>query len=383
LPKYRALESGRIAQGGGSSRFVGTKVKETRRFAMKRVPSLELVLLSCGVLLIGIFGFGCEGDEGPAGPAGAEGPSGTAECFNCHTDDFSAANYLLTYIAEYGVSQHANGDTWVRKGSSCSRCHTTEGFQHLVATGEQIEVAESSPIGCFACHAPHSEFDFGLRVQGAMEFIVGDATYDKGSSNTCATCHQGRAPSPDFADGTELTNKRFGPHHGPQSNILNGAGAYEFEGAYSTAAAHNLAISDGCVGCHMAEIPGSGNAGGHSFSVTFEYHGAEEVNSSGCSMVGCHPTWEDDDEAATEAVEEAKAGFQLELDALRQDLITLGWLDEDDYVPVPQVMEFADDMGAIWNFQMLREDRSGGIHNIVFANAVLEATQAYVDTRLP
>lgn len=353
---------------------------------MKRVRTLQLVLFSCGVLLLGIFGLGCEGDEGPQGPGGPEGPEGppgTAECFNCHTDDFSAANYLLTYIAEYGVSQHANGDTWVRKSSDCSRCHTNEGFQSLVTTGQEIEVDESSPIGCFGCHAPHSEFDFSLRVEGPVDLLAGDATYDMGSSNTCATCHQGRAPSPDFADGTELTNKRFGPHHGPQSNVLSGAGAYEFEGAYSAAATHNLGISNGCVGCHMAEIPGSGNAGGHSFSVAYEYHGAEEVNSKGCTPVGCHPTWEDDDEAATEAVEEAKAEFELELDALRQDLITLGWLDADDYVPVPQVMEFAGDMGAIWNFQMLREDRSGGIHNITYASEVLEATQAYVDSRLP
>ncbi len=312
---------------------------------------------------------GCEGDQGPAGPPGA------TNCTEaCHTDSYDVQNYIRVKQAEYEASQHRNAETFVRRGSSCSRCHTSEGFMHFVATGEQIEVEASSPIGCFTCHAPHSNENFALRVSGAVELMAG-GTYDKQESNLCATCHQARPASPAIADvATAITSSRWGTHHGPQSNLLSGNSAWDFGSPYPTDAAHN-SIAKGCVNCHMAETASNGLAGGHTFGMEFEYHGSVEVNSKGCT---CHG-W--DDEAATEEVEEHKEHFGAELEELGNALVALGWMRSLTSVNGSGIPANADARGAVFNYQMLREDLSMGIHNPKYAEAILEATAAFVDAQ--
>jgi hypothetical protein len=115
----------------------------------------------------------------------------------------------------------------------------------------------------------------------------------------------------------------------------------------------------------------------------YEYHGQELMNSKGCD--GCHATWgpEEDrearDEAATEAVEEAMAEFAAELAEVRTELIDRGWLDDEDHINTDSPPATADERGAVYNYLLLLEDRSGGIHNVVYANDVLDATKEYLD----
>lgn len=342
-------------------------------------PVLRLSGGIAAVALLAVILSACEGDRGPAGPPG------TTECMNCHSDDFGMANFLLPFQAEFAASLHANGETFVRRSSSCSRCHTNEGFQNYLLTGEGGELVQSSPIGCFTCHSPHANGDFALRKSGPTDLLVG-AVYDKGASNLCAECHQSREASPPIADGTTLTsrNSRWGPHHGPQSNILSGQGAYEFSGAYSTGPSH-ASIADGCIACHMGPPPESALAGGHSFNIFYEYHGAEEINGQAC--IGCHDAWTDDDELATTDTEAFQDAFQTDLDALQAAMGPngLGWLTSEDPAEatggiVAAGTYDADELGAIFNFRLLAEDRSQGVHNTVYAREVLDATLAYVNS---
>lgn len=324
------------------------------------------MLLAAAVLMFVLIG--CEGDQGPAGPPG------TASCLNCHTDQFDAelATFLKPIQQEFSFSQHFLGDTYERNTNPCSRCHTNEGFQHYVNTGEVEAVPTATRIHCWTCHAPHTNETFEVRVTAPVTFDVG-GVYDKGPSNTCVTCHQAREASPAIADNVTLASnqRRWGPHHSTQGNILAGLGAYEFNGPYSTNAAHN-GIANGCVGCHMAE-PMSPELGGHSFWVANE--DGKDVNINGCD---CHTTWTVPDTAYAR-VEETKEEFLDKLQSLGEDMKTLGWMDPNagnGYVN-PGTYS-ADQLGAMWNWQMLKEDLSGSVHNVVFANAVLEATQAFV-----
>jgi hypothetical protein len=296
----------------------------------------------------------------------------------CHSDDWSMENFLVPYQTEFATSLHAMGETFVRKSSSCSRCHTGEGFQIYLETGVSESLPRGSHIGCFACHAPHTNLDFSLRVTGPVELDDG-GTYDKGNSNICAMCHQNRPADPPIDSPDDpIESIRWGPHHGPQANHLSGQGAYEFDGPYPAAAQHNELISDGCVGCHMADAPSSGNAGGHTFWVQYEYHSAEEVNSKGC---GCHTAWEGDDELAAEAVEDRAEEFGAKMATLKGLLMDEGWLGEDDYVIPDNAPTEADDRGALWNYRMFLEDRSNGIHNPVYADAVIEASIEYMEAK--
>ena len=301
---------------------------------------------------------------------------------SCHSDDYTVANFLKPIQEEFGESQHATGDTWVRRGSTnspeCSRCHTNEGHVYYLENGVEAAVSNSSRIHCFTCHAPHTNFDFTLRQDGPATLDRG-GTYDVGPSNTCAVCHQVRNPSPDFADGTTLTSKYWGPHHGPQASVLAGSGAYVFAGVtYENDHPHYTLNEVGCVECHMGPVAPDGLAGGHSFKMRYTYHGSESVNGSACTE--CHTTWRDDDHQATEDVDEYQEAFDTDLDALRQALLALGWIDDTDHVKTGVVMS-ADAMGAVFNFLILLEDRSHGAHNPVFVESVMEATQAFVDSQ--
>ncbi|HUU45830.1 MAG TPA: ammonia-forming cytochrome c nitrite reductase subunit c552 [Acidobacteriota bacterium] len=338
---------------------------------MKGLRHAALALTA--VIAVAAF-IGCEGEEGP------QGPPGLATCTEtCHTDSYAVDDYLLAYQTEYEGSGHANGESFARGGEDCARCHTSEGFTHFVTTGEEIEVVESSPIGCFGCHAPHTNQDFSLRRTSAVDLDWG-GTYNKLESNTCATCHQARLPDPLIDDlATAITSTRWGPHHGPQSGVLIGDGAYVFDEAYSSSHAHN-AVSNGCVGCHMAETAGDGLGGGHTFSVGYEYHSSHTINGNGC--FGCHTAWDEDDDNATEAVADAKAEFEEAMDALLADFVTLGWLSSSGSVQGSAIPADVDARGAVFNFKFIEEDLSMGVHNPTYAGDVLEATQAYVDQQL-
>ena len=334
------------------------------------------------VHLVGILGMvfvvlcaGCTGDDGTNGSDGAQGPtgpSGTATCMECHTDTWDTENYLATYVTEFASSLHATGDTYVRKSSSCAPCHTTEGFQVIADGGELTEdLAQSSHIGCFACHAPHTSEDFSLRTSAAVALNSG-GTFDKGASNICANCHQGRPIDPAVDSTDPIESKRWGAHHGPQANIVAGQGLWEIAGeSYSSTHQHNSGIANGCVGCHMSDLPGSGMAGGHSFAVNYDYYG-DNINGSGC--YSCHG----EDFDATEYTEETKAEFDVKLDELKVLLMAQGWIDENNYVLTDNAPTDSDDRGAVLNYNMLREDRSGGIHNPRYANEAIDAAIVYM-----
>lgn len=324
----------------------------------------------------------CEGEQGPAGPAGTEGCTDA-----CHTDNFQMDGYITAVQTEFDLTLHNTGDTYVRRGSTnspqCSRCHTTEGFQYYVANGTETALEESSRIGCFGCHAPHSRADFSLRQGSGFALDWGGVNFDKGTGNTCGTCHQAIFLSdPTIEDiATPIGSPYWGAHHGPQSNILVGSGLWVFTGGaeYAASHAHDSGITNGCVDCHMAALPADGLAGGHSFAMLYRYHGGDHVNDAGCQGSSCH-----DGQDMTDRVETAADDFKNDLDALADDLHTLGWIADDlEHVNPSGVPANVDARGAVVNYLVLLEDRSSGIHNPTYASAVLAATVAYVQSQMP
>lgn len=340
------------------------------------------MLIGAMILIVALVG--CKGDKGPAGPAGS------ATCTEkCHTDDYAIADYIRPMQLQYEASVHATGTTYLRTESPCSGCHTTEGYQERVATGTIPAVEQSTHIGCFACHAPHTNQSFAQRKVGATTLAVGGGIYDKGESNTCAMCHQLRVPSPNFT-ADSMTSSRFGGHHGPQANILSGQGLYVFTGGspYPANAMHNTGIAKGCVNCHMASLPSGVLAGGHTFAIAYMSGTSERINRQGCT---CHSLA--DDAAALTFVDDAKTKFEVALkDTLGVRLVALGLIkaNSDGTYSVnstrrtsangPRVIWTADEIGAVFNFGALLEDRSGGIHNVVYARAVLNATLTYANS---
>ncbi|MFC1733901.1 hypothetical protein ACFL6I_26670 [candidate division KSB1 bacterium] len=333
------------------------------------------MLMTIALLVSGAIIFSSctkEGPEGPAGANGVDGADGNATCGQCH--DLSAQ--LVAIIGQYNNSFHGTGPDHERNGTSCAPCHTHQGFLEVLATGldeTAADIENPARINCRTCHKIHETYtaaDYGLRATGPVTLHIHDDVVDFGKGNSCVGCHQGRAFSdgqePDplaLTDSVTFTSSRFGVHHGPQGNILGGVGGFEIPGSmsYTTPAAHT-SITDGCVQCHMATAFGYA-AGGHTWWMEYEYHGATEPNMAGCDVTGCHPGEEDFD------INGVMTQIHELHDSLGNVLINLGIMTPT-FSAVPGTWTNLH-AGGVWTHQMIREDRSFGVHNPKYTKALL------------
>jgi len=324
---------------------------------------------------------GTAGATGPAGPTGPQGPAGPAgqdaneNCTQCHVNDVTLfAKEVEWARSAHGIASHLYDRT------SCSVCHSHQGFLERLATGEwetAAAVEEVVGINCRTCHQIHTTYtaaDLAFTVQDEVALRVAGVTMDLGgSSNLCASCHQSRLrdlmPVID-GDPQELED----PHHGPQGDIMAGVGLYNFNG--TPEGMHIHGSEGGCATCHMAEGPTvdrpdrgpQGRAGGHTWSV--DNNGSDYT--AGCET--CHTSGVDDFE---------HFGLQAEVQALLDDLAealaaagALEWDAEDgEWNDVSG--EFpANVAAAFWNYMAVVEDRSLGLHNPTYVKGILEGSIA-------
>lgn len=293
-------------------------------------------------------------------------------CFTCHGDEGD----LLAAKGEWQNSTHASGNyvdyTNRGGGSDCTECHDHQGFLDFTSTGEVDPPYDMvSAIHCFTCHAPHTRGDLTLRADDAYTLANGD-TFDHGAANLCAQCHHSRSSVDVIVDGYEITSKRFGPHHGPQADLMNASNGYEFDGVeYGNSGHANNFDNSGCIGCHMGNprTHVGYKVGGHSFNMIDEESG--ETLAETCE--GCHPDAEDYD----------YDGIQTEVAELLEDLEALlfaeGIAAADGYA-VPGTYADGDLAGAFWNFKIIEEDRSLGVHNPAYTVDLLESSIAYMES---
>jgi hypothetical protein len=373
-------------------------------YAMKKNISIISLLGAFALLLAGaIMLSSCEGPAGPAGPQGETGPQGAAGptgpagadgvdgingvdgtdgtdgvdgnavCLICHN---LAVKEAIT--ASWETTLHATSQTYY-PGSpltveyaggryDCAMCHSHEGFVETVWTGMDTTAADipiPTGIRCETCHDFHSSLDFenepnsAIRATAAVDLLTGDGEVEfenNPESNHCMICHQSRRNPADDTDGTAPTYVRehYGPHHGPQANFINGLGGYEFGQDLSAKGVHESGAN--CVSCHMhVSAAKNGEEGGHTWIAPLE------------SCTGCH----------TGATDMDVNGGKTEIEGLLADLqaalLAAGMVDADGHA-IEDTTYQADSVGALWNFLLVEEDMSHGIHNPAYAKALLNAS---------
>jgi hypothetical protein len=277
-------------------------------------------------------------------------------------------------------STHANGGNYERNEGECAVCHTSQGFLGYNVAGDYDPEAEGAminnpnPPNCYTCHFIHDTYtpaDLAFTVtEAAMLRNTDGATFDFGSANLCATCHQGRTvdpwPTPGGAD-IVVSSSRYGVHHGPQANALSGMG---LEGFGATSNHPHKNIENACVTCHMAD-PFGAQAGGHTMNIAYDYHGATEVNHSGC--VSCHP----DSGELTDKTEELQAEIAQLLADLKLLLDAAGITAEGSDSSISGTYP-AEVAAACLNYKALTEDRSLGVHNPTYIKKVLQNSIAAI-----
>ena len=351
---------------------------------------LKIFFASLLSLALALSLTSCEGDQGPigpAGPTGQTGPTGPAgetgegvqNCKDCH-----GSNQLITAkLFQWENSVHATGGNYERNQASCAICHTSQGFLEVAGTGATsagADVENPLPQNCYTCHMIHQTYtdaDWALTTSDPVTFWVKGDMADLGNSNLCLNCHQARIPSPEVPEPgvtgmASVTSSRYGPHHGAQGMMFTGSAGYEVPGDESYAnGAHTNLVQNACITCHMAEVSGGRDAGGHTFRVASE---EGDLNTNGC--IQCHT---DAGELET-LVEETQTEVADLLLQLGTRLNELGILRDDlelANASSSAPLELTNvQLGALWNYQYVREDKSLGVHNGKYAKALLKNSLA-------
>ncbi|WP_242084190.1 hypothetical protein [Aestuariivivens sediminis] len=346
---------------------------------------------------------GIDGVDGLDGLDGLDGV-GVQECIDCHSTSHRAGIFDAYY-----TSPHATGSSWSYAGTreNCAGCHNNAGFIDYIETGAVAKDGynESKPLNCTGCHNVHRSFDFetdgndyAVRTLDPVDFRVfaendalPDYVLDYGNaSNMCANCHQPRrgAPVADDYPGKYLqTSSHWGPHHGPQTALLEG-----LLGAYSTftlvedipavkQAAHRTDTA-ACIDCHMRHT--TDLSFGHTYFPSRnncnDCHGG---NAQDLEVAGLEDDWlalgllleqvvgqatDDDDQPIFEA------------DGVTPvPVVGIVHYDEDEDEWHPQTglfdLKYAE---AAWNFLFIYEDKSMGIHNPDYAKSLIKNSLANI-----
>lgn len=343
-------------------------------------------LFVLGLLILALFALvvGCDREVNYISEDGGDGYgdyTNNEECMTCHN------GLLLQAKGEWQNSIHASGNTidyTNRGGSDCTQCHSHQGFLDYLATGEVNAPYDNvSAIHCFTCHAPHERGDLSLRTMEPVTLANG-VVFDHNEGNLCANCHRSRVDVGTLVDGFTVTSTHWGPHHGPQGDLLAATGGYEFAGYNYGNSAHAVAAAKACATCHMGnptQHDGYG-VGGHSFNIQ-----DEEGNSISGVCSSCHNDANkiDFDADADYDHDGEIEGYQTEMVGLADSLAVLlynaGALSAvEDGHPVTGTYADGDLVGALYNYIYFEEDRSEGIHNFRYMQGLLQSSIDYLNS---
>lgn len=328
--------------------------------------TIKKLLVLSGMLIVSAVLFtACAGEPGPAGPPGPQGPAGPPgppgeslsmadlTCTECHND----TAIITRHKANWQTSVHGIGDGLAYAGerAACAGCHDGATFSEMIKAGlnfSQIESGNSAPThqDCRTCHQIHVTYtsaDWALETDAPVALVTSGATFDGGSGNLCANCHQARRYLANFVDPNDPTKYaatiRFNTHYSVQADVLMGLGDFGVEGKPG---AHYTLVENTCVGCHMGENQV------HTFKAQLS------------SCLPCHAGAENFD----------IGGFLTEFDAkyaeLEAALRARGMITADG-ATVPGSYE-AGPAKALFFYNLVHEDGSHGIHNPAYFKALME-----------
>jgi len=144
-------------------------------------------------------------------------------------------------------------------------------------------------------------------------------------------------------DSISITSVRWGPHHGPQSNILAGKGAYN-DLAFRNSKHRDTAS---CMTCHGKDAVGN-TLGGHTLIISSPTAGD---NVAVCKP--CHPT------ASSFDIDGAQTTISGLFQQLKVKLANFNMLDTTTMLIKPKKYAQSD-LAVFWNFQLIYADRSMG-----------------------
>jgi hypothetical protein len=258
------------------------------------------------------------------------------------------------------------------------------GFADYVDGKPQSEFRTAyEAITCAACHDPHGQDNPSmLRTVAPVTLMDGITTISNaGKGALCMNCHMSRQNAATYVE-TTAGSGNFGPHYGPQADMLAGVNAYTY-GKDIPSSAHREVVGDSCVACHLQNVsashPAFGQVGGHTFRPGWD-GGTPDDKSDDVHLTGacvqCHGNitsfnLKRADYDGNGVVEGVQTEVKNLLDQLGRLLPPLG---------SPTVTVTAgykrEQLRAAFNHKFVYYDGSYGVHNVAYAVGLLKASIA-------
>ncbi|MDZ7374858.1 MAG: T9SS type A sorting domain-containing protein, partial [candidate division KSB1 bacterium] len=337
----------------------------------------------------------CENCHGPGSlhggnPKGIDVTLDEGVCGRCHD---APTHHIKSF--QWKQSLHAVGVATGATRAECAECHSGYGFVHAVDKDLQYlrQTLGEPRVTCQVCHDPHSdENPDQLRTTEDVVLKNGEVISEGGLGKLCMHCHKSRQDAVTYAT---VWRSRFGPHHSVQADILAGTNAVTF-GMHVPSSNHLKVVENSCVGCHMAPTPAApspakDHVGEHTFAMSWDGgtpdNPADDVdNVAPCQS--CHgpirsfadlkAKQDYDGDGQIESAQDEVKGL---LEAVAMLLPPIGSPEvalevrptvNPGYTPLQ--------LQAAYNYLMVKEDGSYGIHNYQFAVNLLKVTHAALTT---
>jgi hypothetical protein len=354
--------------------------------------------------LVAFASIGCENCHGPGG--GNHALNGDTNmisisynaglCGQCHDSPphhsiyaqwTNALHSHVVWSSSFAQNSGAPGFEFNGLGN-CIRCHDGRGYVNFTKgigtnTVGMIQASQEM-ISCQACHDPHGNAnDHWLRhMASSSDTLANGYHYNAGYGNTCLDCHKNRTDNAVTVQ-TRVNSSHWGPHHSVQGDILFGQNAASFGFPYISGSHRN--ISNLCIQCHMAPTADTGTpswnkVGEHSFNMADEENNYDNVN--GC--LGCHPGVTGFDDFM--APEDYDGNNQIQswedemngcIRNMRIALPPTG-IDSVAWQLVAADSFNVDLRKAYWNYLLLSNDGSHGLHNPFFYVSVYQQTMPHL-----
>jgi hypothetical protein len=274
---------------------------------------------------------------------------------------------------------------------NCIRCHDGNGFvaftKGVAKDFSAYKLKDHTGITCATCHDQHGNGNLHqLRTPPTGSDTLGNGvSYNGlgGTGNICMNCHKARKNNVTMLNTT--VSSTWGPHHTSQTDELLGENAAIMYGdsAYANGM-HKDVLADACVTCHMsATVDTSDHAnyntvGGHSWHMRNETTNYQNVKvCQGCHTIDSFDTFlagsDYDGNGKIEPVQTEVKGL------LKQVALLLPHTGPDTALVInwSAIKASSDSIRlkkAWWNYQLVVNDGSYGIHNMAFTVDVLQRT---------
>ncbi|HEX3744030.1 MAG TPA: multiheme c-type cytochrome [Bryobacteraceae bacterium] len=306
-------------------------------------------------------------------------PKNSGACNQCHDEP---SHHIKT--AAWANSVHAVTTTIPAGNATCVGCHTGTGFIAKMNGASPITDTTYHSIDCYTCHEPHGDTTPSadahlIRNMATVTLIDGTVVKDAGEGALCMQCHQSRMKA--SAVDTTAGSAHFGPHEGPQADVLLGTNGYTY-GLKIPSSAHHFVTTNACVDCHMQTVastdPAFMKAGDHTFKTTYTPAGGTAEDLVGACQ-NCHgtdlttfdvPTFDFSGNGTISGVQTEVQGLLDQLSMmLPPNSLAKTSLSIDSTWTKPQ-------LEAAYNWLLITNDGSRGIHNMEYTVGLLKASIA-------